>query len=156
MFVDGGNAFDNWGDRLEYGAGVGARYRTPLGVLRVDIAQGTNGQAAQVLGTTCVDSSNWSKTIAIPAWKFVNVIAAVHALPGTCPGTATGDFATARPATMPILPDPPINFAVSLWPNGERGVYRSRDGGRSSRRAAELRTVASSPPRARRSWSSAC
>jgi translocation and assembly module TamA len=39
IFVDGGNAFDHWGDPLEYGAGVGARYRTPLGMLRVDIAE---------------------------------------------------------------------------------------------------------------------
>ena len=39
VFVDGGNAFDHWGDPLEYGAGIGARYRTPLGMLRVDIAE---------------------------------------------------------------------------------------------------------------------
>jgi translocation and assembly module TamA len=38
LFVDGGNAFDNLGDSLEYGAGVGARYRTPLGMLRLDVA----------------------------------------------------------------------------------------------------------------------
>jgi translocation and assembly module TamA len=39
VFVDGGNAFNHWGDPLEYGAGIGARYRTPLGMLRVDIAE---------------------------------------------------------------------------------------------------------------------
>ena len=38
IFIDGGNALDDVGDSLEYGAGVGARYRTPLGMLRVDIA----------------------------------------------------------------------------------------------------------------------
>ncbi len=38
LFVDGGNAFDNLGDSLEYGAGVGMRYRTPLGMVRLDVA----------------------------------------------------------------------------------------------------------------------
>jgi translocation and assembly module TamA len=38
VFVDGGNALDDFGDDLEYGAGVGARYRSPLGMLRFDIA----------------------------------------------------------------------------------------------------------------------
>lgn len=38
VFVDGGNALDDFGDDLEYGAGVGARFRSPLGMLRFDIA----------------------------------------------------------------------------------------------------------------------
>ena len=37
-FVDAGNALDRFGDELEYGAGLGGRYRTPLGMLRVDLA----------------------------------------------------------------------------------------------------------------------
>jgi translocation and assembly module TamA len=38
VFIDGGDAFDHFGDSLEYGAGIGARYRTPLGMLRLDFA----------------------------------------------------------------------------------------------------------------------
>jgi translocation and assembly module TamA len=39
FFADGGNALESFGDALEYGAGVGLRYRTPLGLLRIDVAQ---------------------------------------------------------------------------------------------------------------------
>ena len=38
IFVDTGNAFNKWGTSLATGAGFGARYETPLGPLRVDIA----------------------------------------------------------------------------------------------------------------------
>jgi translocation and assembly module TamA len=38
FFVDGGNALDDFGDELEYGAGIGLRYRTPLGNVRIDLA----------------------------------------------------------------------------------------------------------------------
>ncbi|MFZ9965484.1 MAG: BamA/TamA family outer membrane protein, partial [Steroidobacteraceae bacterium] len=39
VFVDGGNAFDNFGDRLQYSAGIGLRYRLPFLVVGVDVAQ---------------------------------------------------------------------------------------------------------------------
>lgn len=39
IFVDAGNAFDNWGDyAMHVGAGVGVRYKSPLGPIRVDLA----------------------------------------------------------------------------------------------------------------------
>lgn len=38
VFVDTGNAFDDFGDELETGAGVGVRWESPIGLLRVDIA----------------------------------------------------------------------------------------------------------------------
>jgi translocation and assembly module TamA len=38
-FVDAGNAFNKWGDPLEYSAGVGMRFRLPGISLGVDIAQ---------------------------------------------------------------------------------------------------------------------
>ncbi len=39
VFVDGGNAFNNFGDRLEYSAGVGLRFRLPIATVGFDIAQ---------------------------------------------------------------------------------------------------------------------
>ena len=39
VFVDGGNAFDSFGDELEYSAGLGGRLRTPVGVVRLDFAK---------------------------------------------------------------------------------------------------------------------
>jgi len=39
VFVDAGNAFNAWGDRLEYSAGVGVRYRLPFLSVGLDVAQ---------------------------------------------------------------------------------------------------------------------
>ena len=37
-FIDAGDAFNSWGDMdLKYGIGIGARYRSPIGPVRVDI-----------------------------------------------------------------------------------------------------------------------
>jgi translocation and assembly module TamA len=45
VFVDGGNAADRWSDmRPRFGYGVGARYRSPVGPINVDVAY---GQAAK-------------------------------------------------------------------------------------------------------------
>jgi translocation and assembly module TamA len=38
-FVDVGNAFDRFGDPLEYSAGVGVRYRLPFLIMGIDVAQ---------------------------------------------------------------------------------------------------------------------
>lgn len=38
-FVDFGNAFDTFGDPLEYSAGIGVRYRLPFLIMGIDIAQ---------------------------------------------------------------------------------------------------------------------
>lgn len=38
VFVDAGDAFNSWGDmNLSYGMGIGARYRSPIGPVRVDV-----------------------------------------------------------------------------------------------------------------------
>lgn len=37
-FYDAGNAFDDFGDRLERGAGVGLRWFSPIGLVRADVA----------------------------------------------------------------------------------------------------------------------
>ena len=39
VFVDGGNAIDNFGDPLEYSVGVGLRYRLPFLSVGLDVAQ---------------------------------------------------------------------------------------------------------------------
>ena len=39
MFVDAGNAIDDFGDPLEYSAGVGLRYRLPFLSIGLDVAQ---------------------------------------------------------------------------------------------------------------------
>ncbi len=39
VFVDGGNAINSFGDRLEYSAGVGLRYRLPFLSIGLDVAQ---------------------------------------------------------------------------------------------------------------------
>ena len=39
VFVDAGNAFDNFGDPLEYSAGIGVRYRLPFLSVGIDVAQ---------------------------------------------------------------------------------------------------------------------
>lgn len=38
-FVDVGNAFNRWGDKLEYAAGVGLRYRLPMVSVGMDVAK---------------------------------------------------------------------------------------------------------------------
>jgi outer membrane translocation and assembly module TamA len=38
-FVDAGNAFNKFGDKLEYAGGVGFRYRLPVVSLGVDVAK---------------------------------------------------------------------------------------------------------------------
>lgn len=39
VFIDAGNAFNSFSDGLEYSVGVGGRLRTPVGVVRVDLAK---------------------------------------------------------------------------------------------------------------------
>ena len=43
VFVDAGNAFDDFGDELEYSAGIGGRLRTPVGIVRLDFAKPLTG-----------------------------------------------------------------------------------------------------------------
>ena len=38
LFVDAGNAFDGWGDGLKRSAGIGLRWRSPVGPIRLDLA----------------------------------------------------------------------------------------------------------------------
>ncbi|MGB5442846.1 MAG: autotransporter assembly complex family protein [Gammaproteobacteria bacterium] len=38
VFMDTGNAFDDFSDSLNTGAGVGVRWRSPIGLIRVDVA----------------------------------------------------------------------------------------------------------------------
>ena len=39
VFADAGSAFNDWGDyKLNVGAGVGVRYKSPLGPVRLDLA----------------------------------------------------------------------------------------------------------------------
>jgi len=38
VFVDAGNAYDNEFDKLYVGAGFGARWLSPVGIVRVDLA----------------------------------------------------------------------------------------------------------------------
>jgi translocation and assembly module TamA len=45
-FVDYGNAFDHFGTKLFYSAGVGIRFRTPVLTLGVDVAQPINSPGA--------------------------------------------------------------------------------------------------------------
>jgi translocation and assembly module TamA len=48
-FVDAGNAFDNARDfRLDFGYGVGARVRTPIGPFRFDVAYGQESRQVRV------------------------------------------------------------------------------------------------------------
>jgi len=39
VFMDGGNAFNTFGDPLEYSVGVGLRYRLPFLSVGIDVAQ---------------------------------------------------------------------------------------------------------------------
>jgi translocation and assembly module TamA len=36
---DAGNAFNSWGDKLEYSAGIGLRYRLPVVSIGLDVAK---------------------------------------------------------------------------------------------------------------------
>jgi translocation and assembly module TamA len=38
VFYDGGNAMDNLDDKLERGAGIGLRWQSPVGPVRIDVA----------------------------------------------------------------------------------------------------------------------
>lgn len=40
VFTDFGNAFNDWSDPIEYSVGFGVRWRSPVGLIRVDIAHG--------------------------------------------------------------------------------------------------------------------
>ncbi len=40
IFSDFGNALNSWNDPLEYSIGVGVRWRSPIGLIRVDVAAG--------------------------------------------------------------------------------------------------------------------
>ncbi|MDF1589671.1 MAG: autotransporter assembly complex protein TamA [Gammaproteobacteria bacterium] len=40
VFTDFGNAMNSWRDPIEYSVGFGVRWRSPIGLIRVDIAQG--------------------------------------------------------------------------------------------------------------------
>ena len=38
LFMDAGNAFNDWETDLKYSAGIGVRWKTPVGRLKADIA----------------------------------------------------------------------------------------------------------------------
>lgn len=40
VFTDFGNAYNDWSDPIEYSVGIGLRWRSPVGLIRVDIARG--------------------------------------------------------------------------------------------------------------------
>jgi len=40
VFSDFGNALNSWSDPLEYSVGVGVRWRSPIGLIRIDVAAG--------------------------------------------------------------------------------------------------------------------
>ncbi len=40
VFTDFGNAFNRWNDTIEYSLGLGVRWRSPVGLIRVDFARG--------------------------------------------------------------------------------------------------------------------
>lgn len=44
VFTDFGNAFNDWSDPFEYSIGLGVRWRSPVGLIRVDIAQGISDE----------------------------------------------------------------------------------------------------------------
>ena len=56
VFVDAGDAADSWRDfALNYGYGVGARWRSPIGPVGVDLAYGASTHKMQLhlaLGAT--------------------------------------------------------------------------------------------------------
>lgn len=44
VFTDFGNAFNSWSDPIEYSVGVGIRWRSPVGLIRVDVARGISDE----------------------------------------------------------------------------------------------------------------
>lgn len=44
VFTDFGNAFNSWSDPIEYSVGVGVRWRSPVGLIRVDVASGISDE----------------------------------------------------------------------------------------------------------------
>ncbi|MDO8827289.1 autotransporter assembly complex family protein [Methylophaga sp.] len=44
IFSDFGNAFNSWSDPIEYSVGVGIRWRSPVGLIRVDVARGISDE----------------------------------------------------------------------------------------------------------------
>lgn len=49
VFYDAGNAFDpDYDSKLEYGAGFGVRWRSPVGPIRVDVASGLSAEETQI------------------------------------------------------------------------------------------------------------
>lgn len=44
VFTDFGNAVNSWSDPFEYSVGIGVRWRSPVGLIRVDIAQGISDE----------------------------------------------------------------------------------------------------------------
>lgn len=44
VFTDFGNAFNEWSDSFEYSVGIGLRWRSPVGLIRVDIASGLSDE----------------------------------------------------------------------------------------------------------------
>lgn len=44
LFTDFGNAFNSWSTPIEYSVGVGIRWRSPVGLIRVDIANGISDE----------------------------------------------------------------------------------------------------------------
>lgn len=44
VFSDFGNAFNSWSDPIEYSVGVGIRWRSPVGLIRVDVASGISDE----------------------------------------------------------------------------------------------------------------
>ncbi|MCB1760255.1 MAG: outer membrane protein assembly factor [Gammaproteobacteria bacterium] len=44
LFVDAGNAFDDWNPKLKYAAGAGVRWQSPIGPIRVDLAVPTDNE----------------------------------------------------------------------------------------------------------------
>jgi translocation and assembly module TamA len=48
LFYDIGNAMRHWDDPLEQGAGVGARWISPVGMVRIDVAYPLTDRDRQV------------------------------------------------------------------------------------------------------------
>lgn len=48
VFSDFGNAIDTWHDPIEYSAGVGIRWRSPIGLIRFDVAKGLSDPGGSI------------------------------------------------------------------------------------------------------------
>lgn len=48
VFSDFGNALNNWSDPIEYSVGIGVRWRSPIGLIRVDVAKGYSEPGAPI------------------------------------------------------------------------------------------------------------